>query len=117
VLQIVRSLGGKIDIQSRQGVGTEAKVSLELRGVSVLPPPLGHYDNSLNVREKTKRTDLVLVGFHTGPDASSLPMETRNAEPEPLLSLQASIERMATHWFGMKVTTSLSQDSSPPDVY
>ncbi|KAI9774973.1 MAG: hypothetical protein M1840_000189 [Geoglossum simile] len=117
-LQIVRSLGGTIDVQSEQGVGTEVKVSLVLEEVSVLSQSPGHYDYPImSVRKKTSGRTLCLVGFNISPDTPVSPMESRNAQPEPLLSLQASIEGMATRWFGMKVATSPSQDSSPPDIY
>lgn len=110
VLQIVRSLGGTIDVQSEQGVGTEVKVSLTLNQTPIASQPLPldtKYENLvMSVRKKTRGLTLCLVGFGT-----------LKVKPEPESSLQASLEGMATHWFGMKVTASQSWEASPSDIY
>jgi signal transduction histidine kinase len=66
VLQIVRSLGGTIDVQSELGVGTEVKVSLTLDQELTAPQSLiigVKYENSvISVREKTSGLTLGLVG-------------------------------------------------------
>jgi signal transduction histidine kinase len=65
VLQIVRSLGGKIDVKSEQGVGTEVKVSLTLTQAGLKLPMKGQYESFVSeVREKTSGLTLGLVGFH-----------------------------------------------------
>lgn len=114
VLQIVRSLGGTIDVQSELGVGTKVKISLTLNQALIPPQPLAldaKYESSvMGVSRKTSGLTLGLVGF----DASS---GISKVEPEPSLSLQESLESMAIHWFGMKVTASESWEASPPDIY
>jgi hypothetical protein len=56
----------------------------------------------------TSRLTLCLVGFDTYSGMSRTHAGTLRAESEPILSLQASLEDMATHWFNMKVTASQS---------
>jgi signal transduction histidine kinase len=121
VLQIVRSLGGTIDVHSELGVGTEVKVSLTLNQAPIPPPPLAldaKYENSvMRVREKTSGLTLGLVGFDVYSGVSGTRTGILKVEPEPSLSLKASLESMATSWFGMKVTASESWEASPPDIY
>lgn len=121
VLQIVRSLGGTIDVQSEQGVGTEVKVSLTLNQSPIASQPLpldAKYENLvMNVRKKTSGLTLCLVGFDIHSGMSRTRAGTLKVEPEPELSLQASLEGMATRWFDMKVTTSQSWEASPSDIY
>ncbi|RFU26643.1 hypothetical protein B7463_g9706, partial [Scytalidium lignicola] len=121
VLQIVRSLGGTIDVQSEPGIGTEVRVSLTLDQALIAPESLAldaKYENSVrSVRERTSGLTLGLVGFQTSSGISGTHAGTLQVEPGLSLSLQASIERMATVWFGMKVTASESWEVSPPDIY
>jgi signal transduction histidine kinase len=121
VLQIVRSLGGTIDIHSELGVGTEVKVSLTLNQGLTPPRPLAldaRYENSvMRVRKKTTGLTLGLVGFDVYSGISGTRAGIPKVEPELSLSLKASLKSMATHWFGMKVTASESWKASPPDIY
>jgi signal transduction histidine kinase len=114
VLQIVRSLGGIIDVQSELGIGTEVKVSLTLNQALISPQPLAldaKYESSvMGMRKKTSGLTLGLVGFDISSGISKV-------EPEPSLSLRESLKSMAIHWFGMKVTASESWGTSPPDIY
>jgi hypothetical protein len=121
VLQIVRSLGGTIDVHSELGVGTEVKVSLTLNQAPIPPPPLAldaKYENSvMRVRKKTSGLTLGLVGFDVYSSISGTRTGIVKVEPEPSISLKASLKSMATHWFGMRVTASESWEASPPDIY
>lgn len=121
MLQIVRSLGGTIDVHSELGVGTEVTVSLTLNQAAIPPRPLAldaKYENSvMGVRKKTSGLTLGLVGFEVYSGISGSPAGILQVEPELSLSLKASLKSMATHWFGMKVTASESWEVSPPDIY
>jgi signal transduction histidine kinase len=121
VLQIVRSLGGTIDVQSELGVGTEVKVSLTLNQALIPPQPLAldaKYKSSvMGVRKKTSGLTLGLVGFDISSGISGTRTGIFKVEPELSLSLQESLESTATNWFGMKVTASESWGASPPDIY
>jgi signal transduction histidine kinase len=121
VLQIVRSLGGTIDVHSELGVGTEVKVSLTLNQAPIPPQPLAldaKYENSvMRVREKTSGLKLGHMGFDVYPGISGTRGGILKVEPELSLSLKSSLESMATHWFGMEVTRSESWEASSPDIY
>jgi hypothetical protein len=120
VLQIVRSLGGTIEVHSEQGVGTEVKVSLTLTQAMIPPQPHAldaKYENSVpNVRKRTSGLTLHLVGFDAYSGISETRAYTIN-EAEPSISLLASLKSMATHWFDMKVAVSQSREASPADIY
>ncbi|OBT44393.1 hypothetical protein VE00_07055 [Pseudogymnoascus sp. WSF 3629] len=121
VLQIVQSLGGTVDVQSKLGVGTEVKICLTLDQALISPQslPLGakHENSVMSVRKKTHGLTLGLVGFHASLNTCGTPASSLQVEPELALSIRASLESMATLWFGMKVTASESWDVSPPDIY
>jgi hypothetical protein len=57
------------------------------------------------------------LGFDVYSGMSGTRAGIRKVEPEPELSLRASLEGMATHWFDMKVTVSQSWEASPSDIY
>jgi hypothetical protein len=119
VLQIVRSLGGTIDVQSELGVGTKVKVSLTLDQAINTPQSLAlgveHKNSIISAREKTSGLILGLVGFQ--PRVSRTCASAFEVDPKPEPSLQASLESMATIWFGIHVTTSESWEAAPPDIY
>lgn len=121
MLQIVRSLGGTIDVQSELGVGTKVKVSLTLDQALTAPQSLAigvKYENSvISVREKIRGLTLGLVGFHPPSSVPRTGASAFKVDPELPSSLQASLESMATVWFGMNVTTSESWEATPPDIY
>jgi signal transduction histidine kinase len=116
VLQIVRSLGGTIGVQSEQGVGTEVKVSLTLNQTQIAPQPK-HENFVMSTRKKTSGLMLCLLGFDANSGMSGTRAGILKVEPEPKSSLQASLEGMATHWFDMEVTASQSWEASPSDIY
>ena len=120
VLQIVHSLGGTIDVKSEQGVGTEVKVSLTLTQVPFRPqvPVDVKYENlALSARKRTSGLTLGLIGFDIHSSMPKTQASILNVESEPSLSLQSSLEGMATVWFDMKVTPSASWKVSAPDIY
>ncbi|KAK4450582.1 hypothetical protein QBC34DRAFT_402902 [Podospora aff. communis PSN243] len=132
VLQIVRSLRGRISITSEPGVGTQVVVTLVMKQV---PPPHGggeprHFlaknlEAIRSAREKTEGLRIGLLGFGS-PDVNMRRPENtdRHAEwnsrigKEPSLPLlRQSIESAATQWFGMKITPPSTWTFSPPDIH
>lgn len=115
VLQIVRSLGGTIDVKSKLGEGTEVKVILTLSQTPVLPEVLlaANYENpALKTRRKTSGLTLGLFGFNeTDPNA------VVDVKSDHSRSLKSSLERVAALWFDVKVTPPGEWKTSPPDIY
>ncbi|RDL38283.1 Uncharacterized protein BP5553_02623 [Venustampulla echinocandica] len=108
VLQIIRSLGGSIDVQSKPGLGTEVKS---------LAPDTKYKNPVMSARRKTSGLTLGLVGFHASSSIPGARAGTVKVKPELDLPLQESLENMATDWFDMKVTAPESWEASPPDIY
>jgi hypothetical protein len=118
VQQIVHSLGGTIDVMSKQGIGTEVTVSLTLAQVlPKLPMDIKYESLVSKARGKTSGLTLGLVGFGIQPNTSKAPAGVPDIASEPSLYLQLSLESMATVWFDMKVTASASWKDSPRDIY
>jgi signal transduction histidine kinase len=120
ILQIVRSLGGTINIKSEQGVGTEVEISLTLAQAPlllILPMDIERESIVSRAREKTSGLTLGLVGFSIHSSVSKTTASILNVALEPSLYLQSSLESMATVWFDMKVMESASLKDSPPDIY
>jgi signal transduction histidine kinase len=118
VQQIVRSLGGTIDVKSKQGIGTEVKVSLTLAQVLPKLPMNIKYESLVSkAREKTSGLTLGLVGFGIQANTSKIPTGVLGVASESSLYLRSSLEGMATVWFDMKVTASATWKDSPPEIY
>ena len=120
VLQIVRSLGGTIDITSEQGAGTEVVVSLTLnQAAAASPPPLDRDGESIikSVRKKTSGLTVGFVGFDVYPDLPGSGTGDWKTEPEPRSLLRASFEDMATHWYNMEVVAPETWKALQPDIY
>ena len=121
VLQIVRSLGGTIDVTSEKGVGTEVVVSLTMDQApsARLPLPLARPSEDIVRRTKdiTSGLNIALVGFDVDPDTPRSRVGNQEVKPKVLPPLQASFEGMATHWFGFNAVPPRAWKGSPPDIY
>lgn len=119
VLQIVRSLGGTIDITSEQGIGTEVVVTLTLNQAPPAGPPSFHREGAImieKVREMASGKTIGLVGLEDSSGILGRPADDHKVDPDPSSYLQASIEGMATQWFEMKVAAPSTFKSSTPDI-
>ena len=145
VLQIVRSMRGRISITSEQGVGTQVVVTLIMNQAPA--PPLRaeprHFSAKSqeavrSARDKTEGLRVGLLGFggsavkmrrpgedwhpdwHT--DAVKRPGEAdadgggRIAREPALPILRESVESAVTQWFGLEVAPVSTWASSPPDI-
>jgi signal transduction histidine kinase len=115
VLQIVRSLGGTIDVKSKVGIGTEVKVILTLTQTPVLPEVLlaANYENpALKTRRNTSGLTLGLVGFNETDSSAIVDVKSEHSP-----SLKSSLERVAMLWFDIKVTPLSEWKVCPPDIY
>ncbi|KAL4790914.1 hypothetical protein BDV19DRAFT_371503 [Aspergillus venezuelensis] len=104
VQQTVLSLGGKIDISSTKGVGTEVTVRVDLpRTPNEDTTDHGHHNIQLT-KEVVKGKSIGLVGFGNPSEDSE----------EALTMLRSSLAKMYENHFGIKVGF-VSQES--PDAY
>jgi len=120
VLQIVRSLGGTIDITSEQGVGTEVVVTITLDQAQPADSPSHRLESLLmiqNARGLTSGLTVGLVGLGESVRTLHRLVDDPALEAEPALFLQASIEGAATQWFDMTVAPPSTFATSPPDIF
>ncbi|KAK1833308.1 hypothetical protein QBC39DRAFT_329181 [Podospora conica] len=132
VLQIVRSLRGRISITSEPGVGTQVVVTLIMNQV---PPPPGrgelrhlaakNQEAIRTARDKTEGLRIGLLGF--GDDNATLRRSVdadgrgewieRTDKESSLPLLRESIESMAKQWFGLTIAPPSTWASSPPNIH
>ncbi|KAM7193145.1 hypothetical protein V8F33_008017, partial [Rhypophila sp. PSN 637] len=123
VLQIVRSLGGRIDITSEEGVGTEAVVTLTMNQVPV-PGDALHLDRDgegrkviQRARAKTMGRAVGLVGLNINPGFPPMRPGDWRVDAEPSMILHASVASTVADWFGMEATAPSTWSSSPPAIF
>ncbi|KAF7595945.1 hypothetical protein BBP40_004091 [Aspergillus hancockii] len=108
VHQTVLSLGGKVDITSTKGVGTELTVTVDLpRVVNTGTTGSGHdLLNTSKVKESVRGKSIGLIGFDT----------PSKGEEEVHTMLRSSLTRMCQEHFGMRVSL-VSATPSDQEVY
>ncbi|KAG4414977.1 hypothetical protein IFR04_011905 [Cadophora malorum] len=116
VRQLVRDLGGHIDIQSEIRLGTKVTVSVPLHSPSAATAD-GSFNSEnllLDVKSRTKGLRLCLVDFDYYPDEE--PTGILSAHAKSMLALKQSLTSMAADWFEMEVITSPDLASATGDV-
>lgn len=118
VRQLVRDLGGHIDIQSEVGQGTKITVSVILPAPSRTPnSELSGSDGLIaDIRLRTRGRKLCLIDFDYYPDMDEAPTGILSAHAKAMLALKNSLTRMAVDWFEMEVITSPTLASGTGDV-
>ena len=108
VREIVRLLGGDIEVKSKVNVGTEITVTLVLeRPGEVTEVPDGHLgqlESALisRLRENSVGKTICLTGF----DSEAASVDSGEAiSRHAMTSLRESLARYAEAWFGMRVVT------------
>jgi len=120
VLQIVRSLAGKVEVTSEIGVGTEVVVTLTVyQAASDESHLLSRTEKSAiqRARERTNGGSIGLVGFDVELPGSKRRSGDWQSASDPSLYLRTSMERAASQWFSMKITPPPRWESLPPDIY
>lgn len=111
---IIKSMGGKIAVESEQGKGTKTTVTLTMMHTPVKEEEV---DRSV-ITSAAKKTQGLRIGF-IGFDADSY-----EKEPEPEIRspqnaehrFMASFHRMCQNWFGMDMQITQGLDQSGVDV-
>jgi signal transduction histidine kinase len=113
VQQIVNSLGGKIDLQSKLGTGTEAKIWLTLpRARSA--QGLGLSENFFpSIVKETQGLKICMLDPHFAAHDPTMPA-TERGEPDPV---EKSLRSIAQEWFKMDVVTSSQVDGVSADFF
>jgi signal transduction histidine kinase len=100
VKAIVQDVGGKIEITSEPGTGTEAVVRIPLTA-SLKPAIIDGPDFVTEVKEKVKGLTFSLECFDRYPDITETPDGILSAESEAAMLLKASFQSTLIEWFGM----------------
>lgn len=115
VRQIVNSLGGKIEMQSQKGVGTEIKVWLTL---VIVPPPnswKSPNDSQLQTMlHRTKGLKMCLID-HTYHEAKARELDVHDMNAGK--SMEKALVRLAESWFGMRTMRSKLVEGVSADVF
>jgi hypothetical protein len=116
VKEIVDLAGGKIDVRSKLGIGTEIKLSLPLESCAVDDISIANgqaaqilEDGILAVRRRTRGRTVTIRGFdnHTGTD---------DVKSQGLASLKASIIKYVTEWFHLTLVSNDKANSDLTDI-
>ena len=106
VRQLVKDLGGNIDLQSEKCHGTKVKVVVPLESITTPEPELlENVSMVLDTKTRCKGLTICLVGFSYYPELGDTPTGILSAEAQRTLAFKASTTAYAVKWFGMSVTT------------
>ncbi|KAL4937720.1 hypothetical protein BDV06DRAFT_202314 [Aspergillus oleicola] len=108
VQQTVLSLGGKIDITSTKGVGTEVTVRVDLPRTPNEDSAEHNHANTQLTRDVAKGKCIGFVGFGSPSEHGS---------EEALTMLRSSLARMYENHFGMKVGFVSPESPEAYDIY
>ncbi|KAH8791797.1 putative sensor protein gacS [Hyaloscypha finlandica] len=111
VKAIVQDLGGRIEMTSEPGTGTEAVVRIPLTA-SLKPAKLDGPDFVSEVKEKVRGLAFSLQCFDRYPDITETPDGILSAESEAAMLLKASFQSTLVEWFGMTGVTPSAESSA-----
>ncbi|KAK6005142.1 hypothetical protein QM012_007921 [Aureobasidium pullulans] len=112
---IIKSMGGKIEVESEQGKGTKTTVTLTMMHTPVKEEDV---DRSV-ITSAAKKTQGLRIGF-IGFDADSYEKEPQPETRSPENAdhrFMASFHRMCQNWFGMDMQITQGLDQSGVDVF
>ncbi|ORX95962.1 putative histidine kinase HHK4p [Clohesyomyces aquaticus] len=116
VKQIIKSLGGDIDVRSQKGYGTKFTVCCPLK-FSMLSPAISAAlpDRDLwsLARKRTHGMRVSFIGFDEQGDY--FPAKNLQNKNATVLTLKA-LDNLCTDWFGMRVQKQGSPQATAPDL-
>jgi signal transduction histidine kinase len=116
VQQIVRDLGGHIEIKSKEGAGTKVTVQIPL-GMRPLTCAL---DNSMNPAafQKMKGLKVHVISAKTSTESEKESVaEISEADAASVFSMRKSLCKTLKYWFEMNVVDAPSIHAAEADVY
>jgi signal transduction histidine kinase len=122
VQQIVRELGGHIEIKSKEGSGTKVTVQVPFALPAPTPTPaLKHADDDdlqLAVRRKMNGLKAQIISSNISTeDGKEDASETAETDAASFSSVRNSLCKTLKHWFEMETIMDPSTDSADADVY
>ena len=112
VQQIVKSLGGTLDIQSAIGIGTLVKVFVPAEPITRMKAKTA-VDSDRRLEGKT----ILVLRPDDYPSHQVAPFESQNANIERYRAVRRAVEVMATSWLNMRVLTPNESTNSEADFY
>ncbi len=113
VQQIVTSLGGTVDIQSKVGFGTSVTVSIPLNAGNAAPE---RRSSIARICPQCRGLTICLIGF----EDKDLVTDSLGADLGPQkkrkLALRSALSRILTNWFGFNVASADSIQSASADL-
>jgi signal transduction histidine kinase len=120
VQQIVRDLGGHIEIKSKEGRGTKVTVQIPF-GLPTPTSALNHVNDDnihLTVRRKLRGLKVHIISFEIssemGKEAAS---ETSQADASSDYAIRKSLRKTLKDWFEIDIVEAPSVDSADADVF
>ncbi|KAE9379000.1 hypothetical protein N431DRAFT_540697 [Stipitochalara longipes BDJ] len=111
VKAIVQDLGGRIEMTSEPGTGTEAVVRIPLTA-SLKPAKFDGPDFVGEVKDKVKGLTFSLECFDWYPDITETPDGILSADTEAAMLLKASFQSSLVDWFGMTAATPATESGA-----
>jgi signal transduction histidine kinase len=120
VQQIVRDLGGHIEIKSKEGSGT--KVTVQIPSGNPTPTPvLDHAivdDMYVAVRQKMKGLKVHIISSKTSSkDGTEGASEIVETDAAGFYSVKRSLRKILKNWFDMEIVEAPSPDIADADVF
>lgn len=114
VQQIVAALGGFIEVDSEQNVGTTISVSVPLNSTRAEPELVDGTEAKIIAQIRQETSGLVLC--YVAPEHLNTASEILDMDAKRMWKLKLSIHDLATNWFGMDATSPPNLGSASGDV-
>lgn len=117
VHQIVTSLGGTIQVDSEQFVGTTITISIPLESPTASIQLTENADSLLiaQIRDEVNRMSINFAGLRAISNETPSLTKTYSAQDRRLSDLASSLSQMAAMWFGLSINKTLDLESASGD--
>ncbi|KAJ5312553.1 hypothetical protein N7508_003383 [Penicillium antarcticum] len=117
VHQLVKSLGGYINMKSELGVGTQVDVYIPVQYlVDPMPPKILESPSREATASPKKSLKACLVGFNAYPDLTETPTGILSSDAKRKLAIQSSIAGVLMAQLGWRISLAQSLEKGDGDV-